>query len=77
MYALIGVKNDAEKKAAENQAFELRPVGYGVQDFPAILNAAKEAGTKWIIVEQDRATMGKTPLECAKMSIDYLKTINH
>ena len=77
MYALIGVKNDADKKAAENQAFELRPVGSGVQDFPAILKAAEEAGTKWVIVEQDRPALDKTPLECAKMSIDYLKTINN
>jgi len=76
MYALIGVKNDADKKAAENQEFELRPVGSGVQDFPAILKAAEESGAQWVIVEQDRPAFGKTPLECAKMSIDYLKTIN-
>lgn len=76
MYALIGVKNDAEKKASQNQEFELRPVGCGVQDFPAILQAAHEAGAQWVIVEQDRPSMGKTPLECAKTSIDYLKTIN-
>jgi len=76
MYALIGVKNDADKKAAENQEFELRPVGSGVQDFPAILKAAEEAGAQWVIVEQDRPALGKTPLECAKMSIEYLKTIN-
>lgn len=76
MYALIGVKNDADKKAAENQEFELRPVGSGVQDFPAILKAAEEAGAQWVIVEQDRPALGKTPLECAAMSIEYLKTIN-
>lgn len=76
MYALIGVKNDADAKAAENQAFELRPVGYGVQDFPSILKASEEAGAQWVIVEQDRPSLDKTALECAKLSIDYLKTIN-
>ena len=76
MYALIGVDDDAETKAKKNQAFEFRPVGYGLQDFPAILKAAEEAGSEWVVVEQDQPSMGKTPLECAKMSIEYLKTIN-
>lgn len=77
MYALIGVEDDAEKKAAMNQEFELRPVGCGVQDFPAILKASEEVGVEWLIVEQDSPSMGKTPLECAKVSIDYLKTLNY
>ncbi len=76
MYALIGVDDGAEKKSQDNQTFEFRPVGYGVQDFPAILKAAEESGAEWVVVEQDNPSMGKTPLECAKMSIDYLKTIN-
>ncbi len=76
MYALIGVDDDAEKKSQENQKFEFRPVGYGLQDFPAILKAAEESGVEWVVVEQDQPSMEKTPLECAKMSIEYLKTIN-
>ena len=75
MYALIGVKDDAEKKAATQQEFELRPVGYGVQDVPAILKASAEAGAQWLVVEQDRPSMDKTPMECAEMSIQYLKTL--
>lgn len=75
MYALIGIQDDAEKKAAAQQEFELRPVGYGVQDFPAILKASEEAGAKWVVVEQDRPSMGKTPMECAEMSINYLKSL--
>ncbi len=75
MYALIGVKDDAEKKAAAQTEFELRPVGYGVQDFPSIIEAAVESGAQWLIVEQDRPSMGKTPLECAEMSINYLKSL--
>ncbi|MBO5214171.1 MAG: sugar phosphate isomerase/epimerase [Clostridia bacterium] len=76
MYALIGVNDNAEEKATKNQAFDYRPVGHGVQDIPGILKAAEESGVEWIVVEQDQPSLEKTPLECAKMSIDYLKTIN-
>ena len=69
-YALIGL-NEGEKK--ENTAFEFRPLGYGVQDIPAIIEASKKAGSKWLIVEQDQPSMGKTPMECAAMSMEYLK----
>lgn len=72
MYALIG---NSDKKEDTTGAFEFRPVGSGVQNFPAILEAAEKAGAEWVVVEQDQPSMGKTPLECAKMSIDYLKTI--
>lgn len=71
-YALIGL-NEGEKKA--NTAFEFRPLGHGVQDIPAIIAAAKAAGSKWFVVEQDNPSMGKTALECAKMSIDYLNSL--
>ena len=73
MYALIGI--DDEKKDEGTGAFEFRPVGYGKQDFPAILAACEAAGTKWVVVEQDQPSMGKTPLECAKMSVDYVRSI--
>ena len=69
-YALIGL-NEGEKK--ENKAFEFRPLGYGVQDIPAIIEASKKAGSKWLIVEQDQPSMGKTPMECAGMSMAFLK----
>lgn len=75
MYALIGI-DDGENKKAEATKFELRSVGAGIQDFPAILKAAHEVGSKWIIVEQDMPHGGNTPLQCAQMSMDYLKTIN-
>ncbi|MBE6778504.1 MAG: sugar phosphate isomerase/epimerase [Ruminococcaceae bacterium] len=74
MYALIGV-DDGDQKAAEPQAFEFRPVGYGLQKFPEILEAATDAGAQWVVVEQDMPSMGKTPLECAATSREYLKTL--
>ena len=73
MYALIGIKEDQKKDTVGE--FEFRPLGAGVQDFPAILRAAEESGAKWVIVEQDKPCLNLTPLECAKASIDYLKTL--
>ena len=70
MYELIGT----DKKADVTEAFKFRPVGYGVQDFPAIIKASEEVGAEWLIVEQDNSY--ETPsLEAAKMSRDYLKSI--
>ncbi|MBQ8783199.1 MAG: sugar phosphate isomerase/epimerase [Clostridia bacterium] len=77
MYALIGIDDGAQSDEEEGEDFAFRPVGYGVQDMPAILEACKKAGTGWVVVEQDSPSMGKTPLESIKMSIDYIKTINN
>ena len=71
-YALIGL-NENEKK--ENTAFEFRPLGHGLQDIPSIIKASKAAGSKWLIVEQDQPSMGKTPLECVATSMEYLKKV--
>lgn len=71
-YALIGV-NEGEKK--ESKAFEFRPLGAGVQDVHALLKAAKEADSKWIVVEQDSPSLGKSAMECVAMSIEYLNNM--
>ena len=71
-YALIGLNED-EKKS--NSAFEFRPLGCGVQNVPDLMKAAKAAGSQWLIVEQDQPSMGKTPMECIAMSIDYIKKV--
>ena len=73
MYGLIG-KSD---KAETSSTFELRPVGFGVQEWPSILEASEKAGAQWVIVEQDSATMGKTPLESIKMARDYLEILGY
>ena len=72
MYELIGVKSTAPTRP---QNFEFRPVGYGVQDFPSILAASKDAGAEWVIVEQDQPSMELSALECAEKSRAYLKTL--
>lgn len=71
LYALIGI--DEKESEKEEPTFEFRPIGHGMQDMPAILNASVEAGSKWVVVEQDDPTPGMTRLECAKQSIDYIK----
>jgi sugar phosphate isomerase/epimerase len=71
-YALIGLNEGEEKK---NTAFEFRPLGHGVQDVPSIIAASEAADSKWLIVEQDQPSMGKTPMECVAMSMEYLKSI--
>ena len=74
MYELIGIKPNAPKRPSN---FELRPVGSGVQDFPAILKAAEECGTEWVVVEQDNPSMGLTPMESIAKSREYLKTLGY
>lgn len=71
MYALIGI-DDGKQKETKEGAFEFRPIGMGLQDMPAILAAAAEVGTKWVVVEQDEPSLGKTPTECAEASIRFL-----
>lgn len=73
LYELIGIKSDAKKPAKKN--FEFRPLGEGLQDLPLILTYSVFCGAKWVVVEQDEPSMGKTPMECAEMSIRYLKTV--
>ena len=70
-YGLLG---QSETKAAGEVPFEFRPVGYGCQDVSAVAEAGLDAGAKWFVVEQD-ASVGRTPLEAAAMSIDTLREI--
>jgi len=62
-------------KARAAGAFPFRAVGHGVQDFPVIIKAAKKAGARWLVVEQDFPSPGKTAIECAKDSLEYLKSL--
>ncbi len=71
MYELIGIENDNEQKPAGR--FEFKPVGYGVQDIPSILEAAVEAGASYVVVEQD-LSLERPALEAAKMSREYLRS---
>ena len=72
MYELIG--DDKTVATAKVEQFRFRPVGYGVQDVPAILKASEEAGAGWVIVEQDQSP-DMPPIEAVKLSRDYLKSL--
>lgn len=54
--------------------FEFRPLGYGVQDVPGILEEAVAVGCEWVIVEQD-GHPERTGMEDARLSREYLKTL--
>ena len=74
VYDLIGTDGGAEKTASpEDNAFEFRPLGMGIQDFAKILEACEKCGTETVIVEQDKTYGGMTELEAAKISREYLK----
>ncbi len=73
LYELIGIKT--EKKAGTKKSFELRPLGKGLQDIPAIVKASEKSGAEWLVIEQDNPSMDLSPMECAEVSINYLKTI--
>ena len=68
-YGLIGKEDGADP---DKTAFEFRPLGYGCQDMASVVNASIESGAKWFVVEQD-LSIGRTPLEAAKMSIETLR----
>lgn len=65
---------DKEKRTPGVRPADLcdRPVGYGILDVSGVLAAAREAGTEWLIVE-DEAKGAETQLENAKLSRDTLK----
>lgn len=75
VYALIGDNSDEAKPASqEDNGFEFRPVGYGIQDFPAILASAEKAGIDCVIVEQD-GHPERSAMEDARISREYLKSL--
>lgn len=75
VYALIDEEGKDNKEASlEDNGFAFRPLGQGIQDIPAILQAAKEAGATYVIVEQDESPTCH-PLQAAKEGREYLKTL--
>lgn len=72
MYELIGIET-AGKEEKEGR-FEFRPVGFGMQIMPELLEAAVESGAEYLVVEQD-ASAGRTPVEAVTMSRRYLELL--
>jgi sugar phosphate isomerase/epimerase len=48
-------------------------IGQGNLDWPAILAAAKDAGTQWYLIEQD--VCQRDPFDSLKMSLEYVKSL--
>lgn len=69
-------KQYSKELARNENGFMLKPVGYGQQDFPAIINAAIDAGAEEIVVEQD-LWPEHTALEAARLSREYLKSLGY
>ena len=72
MYKLIGI--DEEESEGDTGYFGFRSVGFGQMIWEPILAAGLEAGSKWVIVEQDEH-YELDPLECARRSREYLKIL--
>lgn len=48
------------------------PVGEGNLDWPPILSGFQDAGTEWLLVEQD--TCRRDPYDCLRSSLEFLRT---
>ncbi len=70
-----------QKTCSENASpmlyedYSYRSIGGGLQDVPALLRAAEQAGVQWLVVEQDSPTPELTAVECAAASCSYLKAL--
>lgn len=67
---LIHIKDYNGGKKGED--FSYKAVGSGVMDVGAVINAAKAAGSEWIIVEQDTPEKGRTPMDSCKESAEFI-----
>lgn len=62
--------------AEHNFGLYARPVGEGDLDLKSIISAARFAGTKVLVVEQDSPSWnGMNEMECAKRSIDNIRSV--
>jgi sugar phosphate isomerase/epimerase len=58
-------------RGKDHETCPFAEVGYGTLDWDGIFGAAEAAGIEWYIVEQDRWL--RPPIECARMSFEFLK----
>jgi sugar phosphate isomerase/epimerase len=70
MYGLLGT----DKKAVAGAEFRFQPLGDGVQDIPAILEASVKAGAEYVIVEQD-SSLECPSIDAVAKSRRYLKSL--
>ncbi len=75
MYGLIGEEAKIVAPPPRPSNFEQQPVGFGIQDIPAIIDAAKYAGAEWLVVELDKPPAGTSAMQAIEKSLEYLKSI--
>ncbi|MBS4208002.1 sugar phosphate isomerase/epimerase [Bacillus sp. FJAT-50079] len=61
---------------AFSNVIEFAEVGEGSLDIKAIIEAGKESGSKYFLIEQDD-TYGRDPFDCLKTSADNLKELGY
>ena len=77
VYGLIDENgNSGADRDKSNDGFEFRPIGHGRQNVKALFEAMEDTKIKYVIVEQDSHPQN-TPLEDAKISIDYIRSIGY
>ncbi|MCL2344069.1 MAG: sugar phosphate isomerase/epimerase, partial [Firmicutes bacterium] len=74
LFRLLGWAGESPNGSRLDVHFEYRPLGFGMQSIPEIINAASEAGAEFLIVEQDDS-VGRSALEAVQMSYNYLRTL--
>jgi len=73
LYDLIGADTAKDAKADKSE-FSFKPLGRGIVDIPAVLDASEYVGANWVVVEQDASTE-YPPLEAVKISREYLRSL--
>ena len=76
VYGLIDSSGKDNKRDQQNDGFEYRPIGYGRQDIKLLFETMENTKIEYVIVEQDGHPTN-APLEDAKMSIDYIRSIGY
>ncbi len=60
--------------ACVDKVQQMRAVGEGNMNFPSIISAAEDAGTEFLLVEQDHCN-GLDPFDCLASSYKYLRSL--
>ena len=72
----LHLKDYTLKGRGKNKTFSTCPFGDGKVNALDVIKAAKAAGTKWLVVEEDSTyPASKTELECARKSINNIKKL--
>lgn len=64
----------ANKGDSKHSYFEFRPVGYGIVNFPALLNNMVTCNPKWLVADHDLA-YGRDSYFDLKISLEYMKNL--